>query len=53
MGINVARYAVTEEPVGVHVTTSASGASEGDIDNPQTLLLAARRLVDEAGSEAY
>ena len=52
MGINVARYIVTDQPVGVRLTNAASGASDGDIDNPQTLLLAARRLVDEAGCTA-
>jgi hypothetical protein len=52
LGINVASYVVTEEPVDVCLSYTDTGASTGDIGNPQTLLAGARRLVDEGGCTA-
>jgi len=52
LGINVASYLVTEQPVGVCLSTTPSGASTGDVSNPQTLLAAARRLVEQGGCTA-
>ena len=39
---------MTDEPVGVRLRMSPSGASVGVVDNHETLLRGARRLVDEA-----
>ncbi len=41
-------YCVTDAPVGVRLMMSPSGASVGVVDDHETLLRAARRLVEEA-----
>jgi len=50
-GIPVVGYAVTDEKVGTRVRRFESGAYAGVIDNPRTLITAARKLVD-AGATA-
>ncbi|KAG5189307.1 hypothetical protein JKP88DRAFT_22068, partial [Tribonema minus] len=52
LGINVAEYAVTEEPIGVTLAMTESGASWGTVGNAGTVVAAARRLVEEAGCTA-
>ena len=46
LGVNVAGYAVTKEPLGVSIEMSPAGASWGTLAKPQALLDAARRLTD-------
>jgi hypothetical protein len=43
----VCEYLVTDEPVGVRIGLAPSGASYGTLDNPDSLLRGARRLVEE------
>ena len=50
-GAEIVDYVVTEEPIGTRSTRHASGAYTGQIDNPDILLSAARRLVS-AGATA-
>jgi len=48
LGINVCDYIVTERPVNVSVAVAPSGASYGTIEDVDTLVDAASRLVEEA-----
>jgi len=46
LGVNVAGYAVTKEPLGVTIEMSPAGASWGTLARPESLLEAANRLRD-------
>lgn len=48
LGINVCGYVKTERPVNVTIAVAPSGASYGTIEDVESLLAAAHRLVDEA-----
>lgn len=52
LGINVAEYLVTDEPLGVGIAMSPGGASWGTIARPDSLLRAAHRLVKRGGCTA-
>jgi hypothetical protein len=49
LGLDVRAYTVTDLPLGVALKTTDSGASWGTLENPDSLLRAAKRLIDEAG----
>lgn len=50
-GISIMGLEVTEEPVNARVVVAASGATQGEVENPQTLLDAAEKLIAR-GAEA-
>jgi len=52
LGIDVAEYIITEEPIGVQLAMSPGGASWGTVSNPNTLLKACETLVNEGGCNA-
>lgn len=52
LGLNLTDYVVTDAPLQVELRSSASGASWGTIQNPDSLLRAAEVLIDRAGAEA-
>ncbi len=52
LGIEVSAYVMTDRPLGVTLETAESGASWGTLANPDSLLRAANRLIDEAGVSA-
>jgi len=52
LGINVAEYAVTDEPIGVSLAMSPGGASWGTVENPGTVLRASEKLVKKSGCTA-
>jgi len=52
LGLNLTDYVITDAPLQVQLRTSASGASWGTIDNPDSLLRAAEVLINKAGAEA-
>ena len=52
LGLNLTDYVVTDAPLKVQLRSSASGASWGTIDNPDSLLRATEVLIDKAGAEA-
>ncbi len=52
LGLTLTDYVVTDQPLGVELRTSDSGASWGTIQNSGSLLRAAERLITEAGAEA-
>lgn len=52
LGLNLTDYVVTDAPLGVQLRSSASGASWGTIDNPDSLLRAAAALIYRAEAEA-
>jgi hypothetical protein len=49
LGLDVAAWTMTDKPVGAELALSSSGASWGTLSNPETLVDAARKLVDQAG----
>jgi hypothetical protein len=49
LGLDVSAYVITDKPLGVTLKTAESGASWGTLENPDSLLRAAERLIDEAG----
>ncbi len=49
LGLNVSAHVVTDSPLGVTLKTADSGASWGTLENPDSLLRAAERLITEAG----
>jgi Protein of unknown function (DUF3326) len=49
LGLDVSAYVITDKPLGVTLKTTESGASWGTLENPDSLLRAAERLIDEAG----
>tara|TARA_Y100001978_G_C23682709_1_gene429966 strand:- start:1038 stop:2090 length:1053 start_codon:yes stop_codon:yes gene_type:complete len=46
LGINIAGYVMTNEPVGIIINNESSGISNGFIRNPNTLIEAGKRLID-------
>jgi hypothetical protein len=48
LGLDVSAYVVTDLPLGVALKTTDSGASWGTLAHPDSLLRAAKRLIDEA-----
>jgi hypothetical protein len=52
LGLNVTDAVVTDRPLGVTLNTADSGATWGTIQNPDSLLRAADRLIREAGARA-
>jgi Protein of unknown function (DUF3326) len=52
LGIEMTDYVVTDMPLGVELQTAASGASWGTIQQPDSLLRAAEKLITQAQAEA-
>ncbi|MEC4892191.1 MAG: DUF3326 domain-containing protein [Oscillatoria sp. PMC 1051.18] len=52
LGLNLTDYVLTDAPLNVQLRTARSGASWGTIGNPDSLLRAAERLIQQAGAEA-
>ncbi|MEM1369013.1 MAG: DUF3326 domain-containing protein [Cyanobacteria bacterium P01_H01_bin.15] len=52
LGLTLTDYVVTDAPLNVQLQTSASGASWGTIGNPDSLLRAAAKLIEQAGATA-
>lgn len=52
LGLTLTDYVITDAPLSVELRSSASGASWGTIENPDSLLRAAQVLIDKAGAEA-
>jgi hypothetical protein len=52
LGLDVAAWTMTDQPVRAELALSSSGASWGTLSNPETLVHAARKLVDQAGCTA-
>ncbi|XWK86353.1 MAG: DUF3326 domain-containing protein [Phormidium sp.] len=52
LGLNLTEYIVTDAPLGVELRISGSGISWGTIANPDSLLRAAEKLINQAGAEA-
>ena len=44
-GIDIPYYEITEEPVGIGFELDGSGISYGSVKNPETMLLSAKRLI--------
>lgn len=51
LGLNIGEYIITDAPIGVELRIAASGASWGTIKNPDSLLRAAEKLIQN-GVEA-
>jgi hypothetical protein len=49
LGLSVTDYVITDEEVGVGLAMSPGGASWGRVKRPDTILRAARRLVEVRG----
>jgi len=52
LGLDLTDYCLTDAPLGVTLKTAPSGATWGTIQNPDSLLRAAERLIREAKAEA-
>ena len=52
LGLDLTDYVVTDMPLGVKLRTAASGASWGTIQQPDSLLRAADKLISAAKAEA-
>jgi hypothetical protein len=52
LGLDLTEYVVTDLPLGVELQTAASGASWGTIQQPDSLLRAADKLISVAKAEA-
>jgi hypothetical protein len=52
LGLSLTDYVVTDMDLGVELQTAASGASWGTIQQPDSLLRAADKLITQAGAEA-
>lgn len=52
LGLNLTEYVVTDAPLEVELRLSDSSSSWGTIENPDSLLRAAKVLIDKAGAEA-
>jgi hypothetical protein len=52
LGLDLTDYVVTDAPLGVELRTANSGATWGTIQNPDSLLRAAERLITQARAEA-
>jgi len=47
LGIDVASYVITDEPVGIVISNELSGLSSGYIKNPDTLIKAGKILINQ------
>jgi len=52
LGLTLTDYVVTDQPLGVELRTAPSGATWGTIEQPDSLLRGAERLIQQAGAEA-
>ena len=52
LGLNLTDYVVTDAPLKVELRLSASSSSWGTIENPDSLLRAAKVLIEKAGAKA-
>lgn len=52
LGLTLTDYVITDAPLNIQLRSSASGASWGTIENPDSLLQAAQVLINKAGAEA-
>jgi hypothetical protein len=52
LGLHLTDYVVTDAPLGVRLQTAASGATWGTIQNPDSLLRAVEKLIQQAKAEA-
>ncbi len=52
LGLDLTDYVVTDMPLGIELQTAASGASWGTIQQPDSLLRAADKLISAAKAEA-
>ncbi len=52
LGLEIADYVVTDQPLGVTLKRSTTGASWGTIERPDSLLRAVDTLIQQAGAEA-
>lgn len=52
LGLHLTDYVVTDAPLGVELKTAPSGATWGTIANPDSLLRAAERAIQQAGATA-
>ncbi len=52
LGLTLTDYVVTDAPLNVELRTADSGASWGTIGNPDSLLRAAERLIQQAKADA-
>jgi hypothetical protein len=52
LGLNIAEYIITDQPLNVELRIAESGASWGTIGNPDSLLRAADNLITQAKVEA-
>jgi len=52
LGLELTDYTVTDAPLQVSLKTAASGATWGTIENPDSLLRAAEKLIKQAGAQA-
>ncbi|MEO1403795.1 MAG: DUF3326 domain-containing protein [Cyanobacteria bacterium J06635_1] len=52
LGLDLTDYVVTDAPLGVTLKQAASGATWGTIENPDSLLRGAERLIKEGGAGA-
>jgi hypothetical protein len=52
LGLTLTDYVITDAPLGVELRTATSGATWGTIQNPDSLLRGAERLIQEANATA-
>jgi hypothetical protein len=52
LGLNVTDYVITDAPLGVELRFAPSGATWGTIQNPDSLLRAADKLITQARADA-
>ncbi len=52
LGLDLTEYVITDQPLNVELKTAKSGATWGTIENPDSLLRAADRLIHQAGATA-
>ena len=52
LGLDLTPYVITDQPLGVELRRSPSGASWGTVANLDSLLRAAERAIDDLGAEA-
>jgi hypothetical protein len=52
LGLNITNHVITDAPLNVELRTTASGASWGTIGNPDSLLRAAEKLIQQEKAQA-
>lgn len=52
LGLQLTDYVVTDRPLGIELRTSASGATWGTLQHPDSLLRAAAKLIETAQAQA-